>query len=73
MTAAKQLFCSWNLDCGGFQLVWREIHGRRRAETGALSWNEMKQLLPRGILLSDAGLPDGGRDFSDAYLPKKAI
>ena len=57
-------FCSWNLDCGGFQLVWREIHGRRRAGDGRtfLERNEAAAS-GRGILLSDAGLPDGGRDF----------
>ena len=57
-------FCSWNLDCGGVQLVWREIHGRRRAGERCtfLERNEAAAS-GRGILLSDAGLPDGGRDF----------
>ena len=42
-------------------------------ETGALSWNEMKQLLPGGEFYYP--MPDyrtaGRRFFSDAYLPKK--
>lgn len=65
MTAAKQLLSAHGtlIAAASNWFGVKYMAGAER-ETGALSWNEMKQLLPgRGILLSDAGLPDGGRDF----------
>ena len=65
MTAAKQLLSAHGtLIAAASKLVWREIHGRRRAGDGRtfLERNEAAAS-GRGILLSDAGLPDGGRDF----------
>ena len=65
MTAAKQLLSAHGtlIAAASNWFGVKYMAGAER-ETGALSWNEMKQLLPGGgILLSDAGLPDGGRDF----------
>lgn len=72
MTAAKQLLLLMEPDAAASN--WFGVkHSRRRAGDGRTFWNEMKQLLPGGEFYYP--MPDyrTARDFSDAYLPKKAI
>ena len=75
MTAAKQLLSAHGtlIAAASNWFGVKYMAGAER-ETGALSWNEMKQLLPGGEFYYP--MPDyrtAGEIFSDAYLPKKAI
>ena len=73
MTAAKQLLSAHGtlIAAASNWFGVKYMAGAER-ETGALSWNEMKQLLPGGKFYYP--MPDyrtAGEIFSDAYLPKK--
>ena len=73
MTAAKQLLSAHGtlIAAASNWFGVKYMAGAER-ETGALSWNEMKQLLPGGEFYYP--MPDyrtAGEIFSDAYLPKK--
>lgn len=73
MTAAKQLLSAHGtlIAAASNWFGVKYMAGAER-EKGALSWNEMKQLLPGGEFYYP--MPDyrtAGEIFSDAYLPKK--